>query len=602
MPDLQLKTVDAVVVLERSSGAMAAKIETAKGKALQRIDLSSVNTNLLNAAGLLHVAHQALAGTKIQSKLTGLKFELLQACDTSLNTISDFSEMGDDIIDYIADAYNFLLQGEDAAALSSFADCKETASRMADACGELMTAFGAMADKSLAALEESQDVQAVKYAKMDEIRAQLTEMRASLEGSKAVSEQLAADIEDASADLAEASRMEEAAAKRKTDMENTALWTSVLSGGLTALSGVLSLGLTTAAAAAKKDDGEADSAAHVAAEAKKAAKEEEDKLKKAQEAKQATEEEKKKADADVEKQEAAVAAAKGDLEEAKAEAENAASDEEKAEVEKKVDQKQKAFDAAEAKLADEKRIRENLRVALEAKDKVVQGLQDAFKNLSEKASDLAQAAQDELTQRMKVSSDLRNHKAALQKERRATLGNMRKMAVLVAGTKQEQDHIATAIKTLQLAIVCLQQITLALYQASQFWKNIASYCSRLADPLVGNKVNSIAKMSSSEARIVEYKKVRFQNMIMDYAAGWYALNDIYAQYLEAAGKTAEGIEKDFKVSLIREQAWKNAAEQAKAFIEDIDAQLAQVAANEKDITAEGEAEKALKKEIESMLQ
>lgn len=602
MSELQVKEVTAVAVLDKSSEGMPEKIKAARAKALHRIDLSSVNSNLLNAAGLLHVAHQALAGTKIQSKLTGLKFKLMEACDASLNTISDFSEQDDDIINYIVDAYNFLLCGEEEAALNSLANCKEVASNMSGACEQLIKAFDELATKSLQALEESQDEQAVKYAQMDEVRSQLNQLRASLEESKTIAEQLATDIEDVAADLVEATKAEDAAAIRKAQLETTALWSSVLSGGLAALGGVMSLGISAATGSKTTTTAETDSTTKAALEASKKAKEEENKLEKAQKEKQALMDEKDPVDEAVQEGKEQLTQAKDELEEAKSELENAEDGDLKNQAALAVTEKEKKVKDTQKQLTADENRQKKLAEKIQAKDEVIQGLQAAFKNLSDTATTLAKSAQDELSQRMEASNELRKHKAQLQKERRATLGNMKKMAVMVAGTKQEKNSIATAIKTLQLAIICLQQVTLALYQASQFWKNIESYCSKLADPSVEKKIKSIAKVKDAQNRIAGYKENRFMTSMMDYIASWYALNDIYAEYLEAAGKTGDIIARDFKVSLVREQAWKNAAEQAKAFIEDIDAQLAQVAANEQDIVEEANAELAIKDEIVKMLQ
>lgn len=582
-----------------------ALVQREKENILQRLDLNCVIANLDNANGLLFVAHNALAGTHIQSKISGLQKELQDLCIKSILAITSFQENITDILGRTTEAYRYLFKCKESLALKRLQQCCDYAADMQEQCRELSAGFDSMAKKTQAALEASQDEQAVQYNKMAEIRNELNKMQADQEARVKNSELLQTELEEAAQLYEDAKQKEEAAAKE----ERTIRLVSAITGGLSGIVGgvasaigssisrpgihigVPSAGGSGSGAGGSGGTGTAGGSGAASGTQSKLTPEEQalldqkqtqrDKL--ADLKRQQVENQTKKntlvaevaqIKADIEDAPKKIEALKASLAEVEKDTEMDA-EKKAAEVKKlkaQIETKENDLPAMKRTLAEKQAQADTLStheadctVGIDAANSVLNNLNAQMQNLSDKSAQALQEAKNE-------SKTLLKQKFELEKQNREMLSTMAKFAKLIEGTTAQGNQAETAVQTLQVAVLCLKQIAVTLSNAALFWSSVERFCRKLAQSKLTEDIKDLADFTPEE-RLDEYRSPEFVLTLISYLCSWVALADVCDKYLEAARQSREQIQANIMRGYLPEESWKLAVEQAHNLLDNVNAQI-----------------------------
>ncbi len=173
----------------------SAMVEKMKADITQGLQVGDIVRNLKNISGMLFVAYNALGGTMMQSKVSGLQKDYLQLLDDSGTAITGFKNKSEEICIFVAKAYDWLTRGKESMAITQFDKCAKAAAVMAKTAEGLAARYITMSNQTEHVLEGTQDEQATQYKKMDEMKRQQDEFNAELASQEAMKAQLAQDIE-----------------------------------------------------------------------------------------------------------------------------------------------------------------------------------------------------------------------------------------------------------------------------------------------------------------------------------------------------------------------------------------------------------------------
>ncbi len=577
----------------------AALVQRERENILQRLDLNCVIANLDNANSLLFVAHNALAGTLIQSRISGLQKDLQDLCIKSMRAITSFQENIEEIIGLTTSAYRFMFQCKEPMALKKLQRCSSYALDMQRQCSELSAGFDSMAKQTQEALEASQDEQAVSYQKLTEIRAQLNQMQAEQEARAKNNELLQIEMEEVSQLYEDAKEKEAAAAKE----ERTIRLVSAITGGLSGVVGGVASAIGSSmsrgginintsggkqggGAGAGTDPGNAGAPQpqltpeeQALFAQKQAQRDNLADLKRQQVENQAK---KNALLAEIAQIQSDMAAAPQKLEELKAALDKVKNDsqmsveQKDAEIEKltaQIETKEKDLPVMAQTLTAKKAQADALSTheadcaaAVSAADAALNSLNEQMQALSSKSEQALQEAKNE-------SKVLLKQKFELEKQNRELLSNMAKFAKLIEGTTTQGNQAETAVQTLQVAILCLKQISVALTNAAVFWSSVERFCSRLAQSKLAEDIKDLADFTPEE-RLEEYRSPEFTLTLVSYLCSWVALGDVCAKYLDAAQQTKAQIQDNILKGYLPEESWKMAASQAHHLLDSVNAQIA----------------------------
>lgn len=116
-------------------------VQASRYDILQKLSIDALILDLSNAADLMFLAYNALAGTQIQSKVFRLQKSLLDISGDCMNTLDIFGIQSQEVTRSLIKIYQRLLEGKDKLALIEVKYCGEIAGEMANAAQELAKRF-----------------------------------------------------------------------------------------------------------------------------------------------------------------------------------------------------------------------------------------------------------------------------------------------------------------------------------------------------------------------------------------------------------------------------------------------------------------------------
>jgi chemotaxis protein histidine kinase CheA len=587
-------------------------VVNSKQEILHELHLSDIVLNLDNAAGLMYVAYNALAGTQIQSKMSGLQSALLDLCKDCIVTVQAFDIKSSEILTYLVQTYKWLFKGQEALALKQLERCGECAGEMAKKSEELAAGFTAIAKTTEAVLEASQDEENLQYQKMNELQAKLRKIEADKAAKGVLQKELIVGIEEMRTLYTEAKELEKIESERAFVLGLTSAISSAVGKGLGAAVSIYNpASKITAVTNALKPTNNT-------LKKKESTKTKDQKTK---EAKQA-EEDAKAIEKEIDEKNAAVKKLEGQIktltqevqtaeQEAKTKEKEAKQQKEKAEGTSDDKPKTKARRTEEAKalakvaakarkLADDKKTQlktkqEELK-ALQAKIKstkekakakraiaaslaeVLSGVSDGTAKMQEAAASYAQSAHEEKMQYL-------NQKLELEKQNREVLAALAEYAQLIKNTDFESNTAAVAVETLHVAVRCLKQIVTSLATAALFWRSMEQYCQNLAKSKLAEQIQDIQALPL-EVRLAEYLEPEFMFNAVAYMARWVALNTVCKDYWQAVNKAYGKVKENINSAPKIEEAKKMAPKLADEILTSVNSQLQVLDLTTKELKAE----------------
>jgi ABC-type multidrug transport system fused ATPase/permease subunit len=154
---------------------------------LQNLSISLLVSNLTNSADLMFLAYNALAGTKSQSKMSGLQKSLLDTSGDCVATIEGFVDQSQEVIESVIKIYKWLFDGKENLAVIELRFCGEIAGQMSNVAQGLSNAFKQLDDKSQAVLEAAIKEETLEYQKREQMQKKLNDLKG--EQKKAIGNQ-----------------------------------------------------------------------------------------------------------------------------------------------------------------------------------------------------------------------------------------------------------------------------------------------------------------------------------------------------------------------------------------------------------------------------
>lgn len=163
---------------------------------LQDMQVDSIIRNLENVARLMFVAYNALGGTKVQARMSGLQKHYLDLMDNSEQAIITFQHRSKEICVFMKKSYVWLIKGQERMAIAQFEDCANAAEEMAKTAENLADGFRELSNKAENVLEDTQEESALRYREMDEIKKQMEQYNAKLKSCESTRQSLDKAISD----------------------------------------------------------------------------------------------------------------------------------------------------------------------------------------------------------------------------------------------------------------------------------------------------------------------------------------------------------------------------------------------------------------------
>lgn len=520
--------------LEKVPGKETELVKEQKKQLSAELDLRRLVVNLNNTSTLLYISYNALSGTSVQSKVSGLQKQLSDLCAQSQAAMGSIRSNTEIVFEQLPTVYTLLVSGKAPAAMELLASCSIYAGKMARISEELAEGFEKMADKAQGALEGSQDLYANDLKKKQEIADQINEMRAKQAKLKKQSEELQGTLQEVEERYADARRREERAEKNAMIMGIVNVCASTLSFGLGALAEQTK---------SRQETRQNMQSSKTGAQQKESQKE----LQKVQEELEAQEQAVSEAQEEL-------AAAERELSKIEAEAQET---EEGDYAEKKEAAEQKVKELKD-KVAKEKKSAEN-------KKKAVEAAQAALDGLSEQLAKEREDMKHTLEKAEATTSEIFQMKLNMQKENREIAGEMAEMAEILKGQQDLMISTDKAVEMLKLAIRCLGNIVVAFSEMALFWRSIEQGCKNLQDGAFMMQVKTFAQFDS-ELQKTMYEGENFKKTILTYMATWVALHAISTDYYVASQAIGKKVRGYIGKNLFGEEAFKEASRLAEEII------------------------------------
>lgn len=534
------------------------RIVQAGKEILQDMQVESIIQNLENVARLMFVAYNALGGTLVQPKMSGLQKNYLDLMDDSEQAIITFEHRSQEICVYVARAYSWLLKGKEKMAITQFGKCAQAASEMARKAEQLAGGFRELGKEAEGVLEDSQTEQALQYQKMDEIKKQMDQYNAKVASLERTQKGLEAAITEINGIYEEAKKKEKEAFDLKKGMMIAQAVTSCISAVIPSVASM---------------QGSSTGTAQSTSQASQKAQED---LQENEKNKADLEEEKKNITESLEK----LKEEKEDLEKEiqdidgkiKAEQGVTAKDEEEKqkaieEYESKKQEKEEEAKKKEQEITDEEKKLDSVVKNLEAVGKTIERLNQQIATFTDQCRDdyaKAEAATERALEK----------KLEMEKQHRETLASIQEFTTLIQSSVRQKNVAETAVQTLQVAIRCIKQVVVALSIAARFWRSMEEYCKRLANSTVIGEITELEQGGLSvEERMEYYQDNMFKRAFLEYICRWAALYYVCGDYKRRNNKVRDMVANNIMSSASREEEWKVAGQLASELKVSIDEQV-----------------------------
>lgn len=494
------------------------------------LDLNRLITNLNNSSTLLYIAYNALSGTPVQSKVSGLQNDLSQLCAKSQIAMNDISLGADNVLRQLPMIYKMLMSGKATAAMKILATCSVCAGKMADTSEELAREFETMTGKTQVALESSQDLYASDLQKRQEIEQQINEMTAKQAALKEKEKQLGETIKEVQEKYNEAQKREEKAEKNALIFGIVNIVSSSLAMGLGALANTVKTQQTKSQGAQNTQD-------------EQRVREGEQDLTQRQN--------------ELEESETAVRQLKEQLEAAERELATIV-----AEPPAEGEEAQAA--CAAKKTAAEQKVKElkdkiaQAESNVKIKKQAVVTAQAALEGLSQQLAKEREEAKGTLEKAQATTSELFQLKLDMQRENREIASSMAEIAVMLKNQTEAKISADKAVEMLKLAIRCLGNVVVAFTEAALFWRTVEQGCNNLKEGAFITQVQTFSEFDS-ELQNELYGGAEFKALILEYMATWVALHCIGRDYYQVSVEAGKNVRKHIQTNLFEEDAFKEAA-------------------------------------------
>lgn len=532
----------------------------AKESLLQEIELDDMLMNLNNSVDLLYVAFCALNGKDMQGDLDGLQASLLTLCSKSKATISAFKDQSREITREILDSYKWMKDGWTDEAMVIFDSTAQYASLMAKSSKDLSMEFDKLAKDTVTVLQKVEK----EHASEIKNKAQFEEELAKINADKAKTESLAKSLTDEVEAINLEYNQEKEALK---SAETRELTMSIVS----ALTGALSLGISSGISTSTKNNNVNASQEELA----KIEKEKADNEKKQQETTKEKETTQKKL-LEMKDQKKTLenekAAKELQLQNKKDLLSKETNEELKPKQQKDVEILEKEIENIIKKINEFNTSIQEQETNVKNYEAVLTGISASLKSLTDSMKEAKKAAKSASEAHAENVKSLLNKKLELEKQKRESLGEIEKFAILVQLNKDKVITTDTAIEMLLTAIRCLKKVSTSLLTAALFWESLSQYCGKLSQSKIPKLMKQVEN-KSEEGRIEFFTNSNFAGIFVRYATQWAAMYYVCEEYLYQANITYNKAKSNFEEMPDAKKAIQIAQEKSKIVLSNIQKQM-----------------------------
>ncbi|MTJ29222.1 hypothetical protein [Aphanizomenon sp. UHCC 0183] len=502
-------------LLTRPSDTSVLVVQSEK-EILQTLSIEKVVLNLKNTGDLMYLAFNALSGVpKIQVKMSDLQRGFYEACTVCITTVQGFVTKSNDVIDLIFQAYSFLYQLEEEAAIDMISQCGEMAKEMAADARALANRFKKIMADCTVVHNESLELRNLKNEDREKLKQGLAELAALQKNADTLQEQIKDSLEKINQEYEEAKQIEAKESQRAFDL---GLASTIMGGLGAAVGGAVQIfatvktgGLAGAIGSATTSGGNTQTST---------------------------------SNQTVNKVESSI----GELE--KATKEELAVQKQKLKVEEEITECNKNIkdlpdgagkEAEKQKLQQKTQEREKLARDLEKAKLALEAVQQAADRMSQDLKQMSSNSQSALERASVHKMNLFNARNKLAEDSRKTMAKLAEYAVRVSNTKIDIDNTAMAIESLECAVRALAQAHVALNETALFWDSMANFCERLQSPQAQKALQSSMKIKSPESRRNAYSKPAFMGSALDLLCRWVALNSVSVKYLKVSNEVFQKV-------------------------------------------------------------
>ena len=135
----------------------------------------------------------------------------------------------------------------------------------------------------------------------------------------------------------------------------------------------------------------------------------------------------------------------------------------------------------------------------------------------------------------------------------------------------EENMAECAEKALHQAIGALKQLSLVMLQAANFWKQMQEHCCSLAESEMQQQVERALKLKlPDEKRLKVWTSNGFKIRVIEFYAGWVALNGVCKIYIEYIKVTQQDLYRYIAENPTFEESRQNVKELAEKFLVDLE--------------------------------
>ncbi|QIR36559.1 hypothetical protein HCG51_07200 [Tolypothrix sp. PCC 7910] len=162
---------------------------------LGKLSIDSLVLNFQNAADFMFLAFNALAGTEVWSKVSGLQKSLLDISGDCMNTLDIFGLRAQEVAKTFIKIYGLLLQGKDKLAIIQLKYCGKIAGDMANESEKLAKRIAELGSQSQLVNEEAINLKTLTEKEKSHLTQKLHEFEAKQAAAEVRRKELAAQLD-----------------------------------------------------------------------------------------------------------------------------------------------------------------------------------------------------------------------------------------------------------------------------------------------------------------------------------------------------------------------------------------------------------------------
>ena len=511
---------------------------------LHQMDLPVVISNLDNTVELMNVAYHAVYGFPEYIQVFGLQKTVMDLNDEGIGVVTDFKDQATEVVAELVSVYRWLMKGIESMAVSKLERFANRAENMSRQAAKMSEGYKKAADRATEVLESVMKQNSVQIEKDGQLDRMVKELEASQKSVEAIQSSVEERLSALQQEYTRLTKVDDEERRHKRTMDIMGTVFSSLGAAVSVVSTVMNFAASSSQAGAPGEKGSQK-------DYDKAVKDEED-LRKA-----------------IEEKEEEICSLQEKLN-SLAEQKDKAEGGEKEELEK-------AFESIQKKISEAKDAKESLAIRKKAAADTLAGLKEVLDAQGTQIRKDAAAGSDADQVRAEQMSTVYKEIMELQKKKTEQAGLLAKYTKQMETAVIDRNSIEAAIQSLILAISCLKKSVVALKDIALFWSSLDRSCRALSNRELKEDIEKLQSADKAD-RIKVYQSEDIMYPIASYMAKWVAILSVSRDYLTAAEKTRNRLNKTVAdsdpVGMSKEDHWRLASRLAGEVGDRLAAQIA----------------------------